>query len=186
MIILVDMDNTLAEFDKGLLKIWRSQYPDEPYVALEDRKSFHPHKDYPERLHQKIHDICHSKNFILDLEPAPGGIAAVHAMLSAGHDVRFCTSYLIDYEFCITEKYAWIEKHFSPDFIEKIVITREKTLIRGDILIDDKPDITGILSPSWEHILYDRPHNRTVVDKRRITWQNWRDILPKNTASQAG
>lgn len=177
MIILVDMDNTLAEFDAGLLKAWRKRYPHEFFVPLEDRTTFHPHKDYPEHLHQKIHDICHAKEFILNLEPVPGGIAAVHAMLAAGHDVRFCTSYLYEYEFCVAEKYAWIEKHFGWDFIERIILTRDKTLITGDILIDDKPQIRGLVQPSWEHVLYDRPFNRRIEGKRRLTWQNWQDIV---------
>jgi len=177
MIILVDMDNTLAEFDAGFLKTWRELYPNEIFVPLEDRKTFHPHKDYPEHLHQKIHDICHSKEFILNLEPAPGGIDAVHAMLAEGHDVRFCTSYLFEYEFCVVEKYAWIEKHFGLDFIERIIITRDKTLVTGDILIDDKPEISGLIKPSWEHIIYDRPFNRQIEDRRRLTWQNWEDVV---------
>lgn len=177
MNILIDIDNTLAEFDAGFLKVWRQLYPDEMYVPLEKRTTFHPHKDYPEQFHQKIHDICHAKNFILNLEPVSGGIDAVRAFLEAGHDVRFCTSYLFNYKFCVVEKYAWIEKHFGIDFIEKIIITRDKTLIRGDILIDDKPEISGIVEPSWEHILYDRPFNRQIDSKRRLTWQNWQEIL---------
>jgi hypothetical protein len=47
VIILVDMDNTLVDFDKALLEQWRKLYPDEFYIPLEDRKAFHPHKDYP-------------------------------------------------------------------------------------------------------------------------------------------
>ena len=177
MIILLDMDNTLAEFDAGFLEVWRKLYPDEVYVPLEDRTTFHTHKDYPEQFHEKIHDICHSKNFIFSLDPAPGGIDAVHTMLSAGHDVRFCTSYLFEYEFCVMEKYAWIEKHFGNDFIEKLIITRDKTLVKGDLLIDDKPEISGIVKPSWEHVLYDRPFNRQITDRRRLTWQNWQAVL---------
>jgi 5'-nucleotidase len=179
MIILIDMDNTLAEFDAGFLDMWRRLYPDEIYVPLADRKSFHPHRDYPERLHERIHAICHSKNFILNLTPTPGGINAVRAIVHAGHDVRFCTSYLYEYEFCVVEKYAWIEKHFGKEYIEKIIIIRDKTLIRGDILIDDKPEISGVAEPLWEHVMYDRPYNRHIDDKRRLTWQNWRDMLPE-------
>lgn len=40
-------------------------------------------------------------------------------------------------------QYAWIEKHFGHDFLEKVILTRDKTLIAGDFLIDDKPDIQG-------------------------------------------
>lgn len=40
-------------------------------------------------------------------------------------------------------QYAWVEKHFGPDFLEQIVLTRDKTVVSADLLIDDRPDITG-------------------------------------------
>lgn len=171
------MDGTLADFDAGLLEAWRKKYPDEFYVPLENRCNFHPHKDYPEHLHQKIHDICHSPGFIRNLLPVPGGIEAVHAMLDDGHDVHFCSSHLIGYDPSVLEKYQWIEDHFGREFVDRIILTRDKTLVRGDILIDDKPKITGLMQPTWEHILHDRPHNRHITDKRRLNWDNWREVV---------
>ncbi|HEV2403647.1 MAG TPA: hypothetical protein VGS08_05615 [Candidatus Saccharimonadales bacterium] len=183
MIILVDMDNTLVDFDAGLLKIWRQLYPDEFFVPLERRTAFHPHNDYPKYLQSTIQDICHSEGFIRNLPPTPGGIEAVNEMLDRGHDVRFCTSHLFKYDHCLLEKYQWIEKYFDVSYVDRIILTRDKTLIRGDILIDDKPEIVGIEKPTWEHILYDRPFNRGVTDKRRLNWKNWHDILDLNAVT---
>lgn len=36
-----------------------------------------------------------------------------------------------------------MEKHLGHEFLEQVILTRDKTLITGDILIDDKPDILG-------------------------------------------
>lgn len=180
MIILIDMDNTLADFDRALLESWRTLYPNEFYVPLEKRKSFHPHKDYPEHLQRKIEEICHTAGFIRNLPPIPGGIEAVKAMLAGGHDVRFCTSHLSGYDYCLLEKYQWIDAYFGAEAVNRIIFTRDKTLIRGDILIDDKPEITGNTTPTWEHIVYDRPHNRHITNKRRLTWDNWRDVVFQN------
>lgn len=183
MIILVDMDNTLVDFDAGLLSVWRKKYPKELFVPIEERTTFHPHKDYPEILQQKVQDVCHSEGFVRNLPPTPGGIEAVRAMLDMGHDVRFCTSHLLTYDYSVLEKFQWIEKYFDASFTDRIILTRDKTLIRGDILIDDKPKITGIEVPLWEQILYDRPFNRGITDKRRLTWQNWQDILDLDTVA---
>ena len=180
MIILVDMDNTLVDFDVGLLKAWQRLYPDEFFVPLEKRTTFHPHKDYPEHLQDKVEALCHSQGFVRNLPATPGGIEAVYEMLAQGHDVRFCTSHFMEYTHCVFEKFQWIEEHFDASFVDRIILTRDKTLIRGDILIDDKPKITGISKPTWEHILYDRPFNREVIDARRLTWKNWREILGTN------
>lgn len=177
MIILVDMDNTLVDFDKAFLESWKDKYPGEYFVPLEERKNFHPHKDYPETLQKKVLDICHGAGFIRNLSPMPGGIEAVTEMLRDGHDVRFCTSYLFEYKNSVLEKYEWVEQYFGFDAIERIIMTRDKTLITGDILIDDKPEIIGIKPSSWEHILYDRPHNQHIKNRRRLTWDNWREIV---------
>lgn len=40
-------------------------------------------------------------------------------------------------------QYAWVEKHFGPDFLEQIVLTRDKTVVSADLLIDDRLDIIG-------------------------------------------
>lgn len=37
-----------------------------------------------------------------------------------------------------TEKRVWIEKYFSIEFTEKLIISPNKGLLKGDILIDDR------------------------------------------------
>lgn len=44
---------------------------------------------------------------------------------------------------CVCVQYAWVEKHLGHEFLEQVILTRDKTVITGDILIDDKPDILG-------------------------------------------
>ncbi len=186
MIILVDMDNTLADFDVALLERWRELYPNEFHVPLEKRTTFYTFLDYPEHLQDKIHDLCHSEGFIRNLPPVEGGIEAVKEMLERGHDVRFCSSHLFQYDNSVLEKYRWIEQHFGRKLVDRIVFTRDKTLIHGDILIDDKPAISGLRKPDWEHVIYDRPYNRQITGQRRLTWANWRDILfPEETEPAA-
>ena len=42
-----------------------------------------------------------------------------------------------------TSQYRWVEKHLGPQFVERIILTRDKTMISGDLLIDDKEVIQG-------------------------------------------
>ena len=39
--------------------------------------------------------------------------------------------------FSYTEKRVWIEKYFGVEFTEKLIISSNKGLLKGDILIDD-------------------------------------------------
>lgn len=177
MIILLDQDGPLADFEGGFLEQWRAKFPNEIFIPLEQRKSFYIVKDYPVELKDKIEGVCYAPGFYLNLPPVSGAIDAVKQLVETGNQVIICTTPFSQYENCVLEKYQWLEKYLGRDFTRKIILTRDKTLIRGDILIDDKPEITGIAQPEWEHIVFDFPYNRHVSGKRRITWENWKEVL---------
>ena len=46
-------------------------------------------------------------------------------------------------------QYEWIEKHIGQEWLDKIIITWDKTVIEGDLLFDDKVDITGKKIATW-------------------------------------
>jgi 5'-nucleotidase len=90
-----------------------------------------------------------------------GAAQAVTDLMSEGFDVYICTSPLVQYRNCVLEKYEWVEEHLGSEFTERVILTRDKTLVRGDVLIDDKPVIGGISTPQWRHVLFDQPYNRS-------------------------
>ncbi|KAJ0016382.1 hypothetical protein NQD34_014672 [Periophthalmus magnuspinnatus] len=185
--VLVDMDGVLADFEGGFLKKYRARYPDEPYISLEERRGFWVSSQYGQLrsdLSDKAISIWESKDFFLELEPLPGGVEAVKEMAKMDNtDVFICTSPIKSYNHCPYEKYAWVERHFGHDFLDQVILTRDKTLVCGDILIDDKPDILGVeSSPSWEHILFTACHNQHLGEscpqRRLLSWEDdWRAIL---------
>lgn len=38
--VLVDMDGVLADFEGGFLEKYRTRYPEEPYISMDDRRGF--------------------------------------------------------------------------------------------------------------------------------------------------
>uniref|UniRef100_A0A2K6TYJ5 5',3'-nucleotidase, mitochondrial n=2 Tax=Platyrrhini TaxID=9479 RepID=A0A2K6TYJ5_SAIBB len=139
---------------------------------------------------EKAISIWESKNFFFELEPLPGAVEAVKQMANLQNtDVFICTSPIKMFKYCPYEKYAWVEKHLGPDFLEQIVLTRDKTVVSADLLIDDRPDITGKWpaagaepTPSWEHVLFTACHNRHLQlqpPRRRLhSWaDDWKAIL---------
>lgn len=122
--------------------------------------------------------------FFLGLEPLPGALDAVRAMDALPDtEVFICTSPLLKYQHCVGEKYQWVEKHLGPRFVERIILTRDKTVVSGDLLIDDKDTIRGQEeTPSWEHILFTCCHNQHLdlppTRRRLSSWSdNWREIV---------
>lgn len=177
MLILLDQDGPLADFEQGMLDVWRKLHPRTFFVPVEKRTSFVPLDDYPEKLHKKITAMCRAPGFFFNLPPTPGALRAAWEMLKLGHDVRICTSPFPHFENCVLEKYLWVERHLGRKFTDRIILTRDKTLVRADLLIDDKPDIKGGLEPTWEHIVFDAPYNGHIKNKKRINWSNYRQVL---------
>ncbi|NOQ55935.1 MAG: 5'-3'-deoxyribonucleotidase [Nanohaloarchaea archaeon] len=171
------MDGVVANFEKGILDNYKDKNPDKPFIPLEDRTSFYVKEQYPTQFKPLIEEIYLSKGFYLNLEPIEGSLEALSELSERGHEIYICTSPLLSNPFCIQEKYDWVMTHLGKDWTKKIIVTKDKTLIHSDFLIDDKPYIKGIQEPTWEHILYSQPYNKQVNSKRRLTWQNWESII---------
>lgn len=117
-------------------------------------------------------DITNSGDFYRGLHPIPGAIEGIHYLDRLGYDVHICTAPSRHVPSCASEKIAWAIHHLGYDWGERTIIARDKTLVRGDYLIDDKPEVTGVLTPAWEHILFGAPHNTSL-----ITWETITDIF---------
>lgn len=175
-IILVDMDGVLADFEAGFLKIWKRRFPHHPQT-LEKRKTFRLADSLPNGLNQDIRSVLSSPGFFANLKPIPRAKEALEKMQKLGHEVLICTSPISEYENCVLGKYRWVAKNLGFDWTKKVIMTKDKTLIFGNILIDDKPEYKGMRKPAWIHALFDAPYNRHAKTKLRITWKNWEKIL---------
>lgn len=177
MRILVDMDGVIADFELAFLSIYRNRHPDKPFIPLEQRTNFYIMDQYPQELRPLIKDICFSKWFFLGLPPIEGSIKALLEMKSRGDEVYICSSPLLSNPYCIEEKYEWVKNYLGEKWIQNVVITKDKTIIHGDFLIDDKPEVKGIQTPTWEHVLYSQPYNMQIDSKRRLTWKDWNEVI---------
>ncbi len=176
LIILVDQDGVLFDYDKRLMEIVAQEEPDFVALPREAHTEFNTEMNYPERYRALMEEIVHRPGFFRSLPPIDGALDAMRTLLAAGHDVRICTAPKKRFENCVAEKLASIKEHLGQEFVERTIITRDKTLVHGDYLIDDKPEVIGVRRPSWEHLVFDRPYNKNVL-QRRLTWANYKKVL---------
>lgn len=182
MLILLDQDGVLADFEGGFYRAWTARNHAHPAIPLEARRVFHLVAEYPSHLSELVMETYSAPGFFRDLQPIPGALDAIRDLLELGHDVRICTAPINQYRNCVPEKFEWVERHLGHDFINRIVLTKDKTLVHGDVLVDDKPEVTGGIKPHWQHIVYDQPYNRHVAGPR-MTWANWREVLGQDAKS---
>lgn len=177
MIVLLDMDGPMASFENGFITAWKKKHPNLPFIPANQRTTHNLDEQYPRKYHSQIYAICNTRGFFLNLPIVSGVIPAVETILSLGYTLFICTSPMSNNPYCASEKIQWIKNHFDNDLARRVIITKDKTMVFGHILVDDKPVITGVRTSFWEHILFDAPYNRHITNKRRITWENWRNVL---------
>ena len=74
--------------------------------------------------------------FFLELEQIPLAIDSVKK-LSSVHDVWFLSRPSFKNLHSYTEKAIWIRDNFGYDLQKKLILCGDKSLLKGDILIDD-------------------------------------------------
>lgn len=168
MRILVDMDGVIADWGRAYgesLEAYGDEARSIPRHA--DQRTFNLNEGRTPREKSIIAAVMVEQGFYQRLEPIPGAMRALKNAVKSGHDVRIVTSPWVANPTCASDKLNWIVSHYGSQWGERVVITNDKTIVRGDVLIDDKPEITGSMEPEWEHILFDQPYNQHV-DKRRV------------------
>lgn len=179
MIILIDLDEVIADLQGELEKRWNAKFPHTHLFEGGVRKSFYIGDKDDSVMSEQVEKLLQEEGFFSSLKPIPGAIEAIHEMKALGHSVFIVTSAGVSFPNAATEKYIWVRDNLGVELLERLVITAAKPVIRGDILIDDRPQLAYEDKATWEHVLYDRSYNKDITGKRRITWDTWKEVLPE-------
>jgi hypothetical protein len=123
-VVYVDMDDTIFNYKKAY---WASL-------------QINPGNKWPQSQYK----------FFEDLEPIPGAIDGVNT-LKTKYKVFILTRPSVLNPLSYTEKRVSIEKHLGFDMCNNLLLCPDKTIARGNYLIDDVIQ-NGHFIPEWEHI----------------------------------
>lgn len=174
-LILVDMDEVVFFTYQGFCDKLKQRHPDINPIPYEKVTEFYFYNLYPENQRERVDSVWREEGLFKNLPLMNGALEAL-TELERKNEVRICTSPITS-PYCSKEKFESVRENLGEKWLKKIILTKDKTIIRGDILIDDKPAIKGIMEPTWEHILYSHPWNQHITDKRRLTWDNYKQVL---------
>lgn len=108
--VYIDMDGVLCNYGKNYKK-YKSEKPELAY----------PQSQY---------------GFFLELEPLPGALEAFFK-LSSMHDVWILTAPSIENPMSYAEKNYWVRKYMGREYTRRLIMSPDKSLLKGDYLIDD-------------------------------------------------
>lgn len=182
-IVLVDMDMTLNNMDITFIDYLKKYYPwplepvkKENMTEYDMMQWFRP--KIPQHMHKGLMSRVFNARGFWEVIPIKEHAAEVMEAMHKKFDVHIVTSPWIDYKGCYEEKRNWVEDNLPFFDIAKIIFTKNKYLIAGDVIIDDAPHYLDEF-PN-EKIIFDQPYNKKTKGDHRVTnWLEVKDILWK-------
>ena len=177
MHILIDQDSVIADWDAGydnLLDQLGSAGRNIP--RRHQRTVFNLHAGLGPRQSLYVRRIMDTPGFYAQLPVIEGATLALNE-IAEEHDVSIVTSPWNTNPTCASDKLDWLERNIGEGWADRAILTKDKTMVRGDVLIDDKPDIKGIYLPTWTQIIYTAPYNLGIDGPRITDWSNWREVV---------
>lgn len=172
------MDGVIVDIDKQFNEFWWRLHPDVPLPDISQRKEFYIGKDlFPPEHAEKAFNIFKQKGYYRHVPFMKGAKEALTELWNSEHEIYIVTSASNSMPYAPSEKYEWVSEYLGKEFVDNLIICRDKSMIRGDIMVDDKPVVRGEENAVWEHVLYDASYNKDVPNLRRMTWANWREVL---------
>lgn len=142
----IDLDGVVFDFDGRMLAEFakRGIY----FSSVQEMQTQIPKDHNLVLLHRKIRA---ERGFFRDLDLLPGALEHV-LLLKERYDIYFVSTPEVNNPTCCEDKLHSIASIFGPELLCKTIFAHDKTLVRVDVLIDDKEVITGCLPPSFKHI----------------------------------
>lgn len=164
--LIVDMDGVLANVYEQFLNFEEKEFgfrqPMENLLGKREADVFKNEKVY-----------VNSKGFFRTVPLMKGSVDAVKE-LNKKYEL-FIVSAAMEFPNSLSEKYEWLSEYFPFISWKQIVFCGLKTVIRGDIMIDDY--FKNLDHFTGETILFTQPHNIGMDDKVHKRVSSWNEAL---------
>ena len=165
MRLIVDLDETVTSFIYELVKRYNNKY--------NKRKQINSIKEYG--LPDDMKEIFLESGFFINLMPFPYSTIALRNLQNIGCEIIIASDCL-GIPYIAYEKLVWIKNNLPFIPIENIMLINKKSLINGDVIIDDAPKYIETFNGTT--IIMDREYNKHVkADYRVNRWIQIEDII---------
>ena len=171
MTILVDMDDVLEQLLDGMIRYLNSRYGTK--TTLDDIKEWELAGAFPGLTREQIYSPELDPDFWKDVHPMPGADKALRRLIDDGHEIYIVTATMYQ---TLPEKMDEVLFRYFPYIKwDHVIVTHNKHLIHGDVLIDDGPH--NLSGGSYRKILFEAPHNREFDEASigAVRVRNWEE-----------
>lgn len=153
-----DADEVLFKFTERILKKYNDEYGKN--LTIDDLTEW--------ELDQNINDgtslskYMFEDGFFESLDTYEGAEEVLKSLIDEGHEVYISTA---TWKGAILDKYASFEKHFPFLDFKNIIMVKDKFLLSGDFMLDDKKENIETSSARYP-VIMDRPWNQGLEGLR--------------------
>jgi 5'(3')-deoxyribonucleotidase len=181
-VLLLDMDGPIAGFDLGLWELCKALDVEMDIIDLDDpnRKYYMTENMVDPDDAAMVRHVINTTHFFRNLPVTPGALEGVRELMEV-FDVWVCTKPLDANRYCRDDKMYWIKENF-PDLHNKVIMAPKKSMVIGDILLDDAPAVSCIPANSWRPVVFTDTFNISHKDWGSLEHWSWGDDVEKLVA----
>lgn len=187
-ILLFDSDCVLADFANYWVNRYNELYDDDISVEDFNAEWGSPPKVVKPEVGTDVYEIPKEPGFFEKLDPMPGAIEYFEKFCSDSRFDCYIVTAFSGHSEIAKGKMIWFEKVLPFFDAEKVILTKQKQLVHGDVLIDDS--IENLIK--WDEFQYNlgkdgttiafaAPHNEDAVDQgasaRVSSWEELWDYV---------
>lgn len=166
--LILDMDDVLADTSAKILQVFNK------LNGLHLDKEYFEDKNFYELVQSEnyisFRDALYEPGFFLDLPVFDHAVEVVQT-LQEKYEI-FVVSAATEFPNSLGEKMQWLSTHFPFITWQHIVFCGDKSIVHGDIMVDDHA--RNFTHFSGRKLLYHSLHNTQVQGFERV--KNWKEI----------
>lgn len=155
MIILVDMDDTIENLTEAWINYANKRFG--TAVNAADVTTWDPSEAFTTVSHEEMYALLLEDELYETVEPFEGAAHYLQKLISDGHEIFIVTN--SPYQVMKAKMEKVLFRHFPFIDWKHVIITGNKPLIKGDVLIDD--GVHNLLGGDYAKLLFTAPHNRS-------------------------
>ena len=164
--LLIDMDGVMADTMGGMFEYVEKHYGHS--LAHEDVIDYW----FSGLPRDDILAAMRSVGFFRHLDVITGSVRAIKRLREQYNgNVYVCSAPMEGAPLCEGEKRDWLAEHYDEQFAREAIISTDKSVVPGRVIIEDNPNISGGM---WRPVMFDQPYNRMVQQYPRM--YGWHDL----------
>lgn len=173
MTILIDMDDVIERLLVGWVEWVNRRYGTR--AVPDDVKDWNVSLAFPTLTREQVYAATQDDDMWDLVPPMPGAYEALKQLMDEGHEIYIVTA--TEHQTLRAKMEKVLFRYFPFITFDRVIVTKHKQLIKGDVLIDDGPH--NLSGGSYKGILFDASHNRAFDESSigAVRVHNWQEAL---------